>query len=202
MRRAGRRRVWAALAVAASLHRPAGVWCAAGLEAPRRSRGQPRRSLRAIGRDRRVRGGTDLPRRAWRGPTAAFRPASGVVSLRADGVVAARAESRRSSTRGTRRRSRPRCGCCRAREQSPFLYVDVTNELTDLSGQGLLQALAQIVYTGSELDEVDRVQITVNGDVIVWPKADLESSTEPLSVYDYPSSVRTAQPAYPSLPGA
>jgi spore germination protein GerM len=90
----------------------------------------------------------------------------------------------------------------RAREQPPFLYVDVTDELTDLSGQGLLQALAQIVYTGSELDGVDRVQITVNGDVIAWPKADLESSTEPLSTYDYPSSVRTAQPAYPSLPGA
>ena len=46
------------------------------------------------------------------------------------------------------------------------------------------------------------MQITVNGEVIAWPKADLESSTEPLSVYDYPSSVRTAQPAYPSLPGA
>jgi len=89
-----------------------------------------------------------------------------------------------------------------AREQSPFLYVDVTDEMTDLSGQGLLQALAQIVYTGSELESVDRVQITVNGDVIAWPKANLESSTEPLSVYDYPSSVRTAQPAYPSLPGA
>jgi Sporulation and spore germination len=93
-------------------------------------------------------------------------------------------------------------GLLSAREQSPFLYVDVTDELTDLSGQGLLQALAQIVYTGSELAEVDRVQITVNGEVIAWPKANLESSTEPLSVYDYPSSVRTAQPAYPSLPGA
>jgi hypothetical protein len=89
-----------------------------------------------------------------------------------------------------------------AREQSPFLYVDVTDEMTDLSGQGLLQALAQIVYTGSELEGVDRVQVTVNGDVIAWPKANLDSSTEPLSVYDYPSSVRTAQPAYPSLPGA
>ena len=86
------------------------------------------------------------------------------------------------------------------REQAPFLYVDVTDELTDLSGQGLLQALAQIVYTGSELPGVERVQVTVNGEEIAWPKADLESSTEPLSIYDYPSSARTAQPAYPSLP--
>jgi len=90
----------------------------------------------------------------------------------------------------------------RTREQAPFLYIDVTDELTDLSGQGLLQALAQIVYTGSELDGVDRVQVTVNGEVIAWPKADLESTTEPLSIYDYPSSARTAQPAYPSLPGS
>ena len=90
----------------------------------------------------------------------------------------------------------------RTREQAPFLTVDVSDELTDLSGQGLLQALAQIVYTGSELEGVDRVQITVNGDVIAWPMADLESSTQPLSTYDYPSSVRTAQPAYPSSPGA
>jgi spore germination protein GerM len=89
-----------------------------------------------------------------------------------------------------------------ASERPPFLYVDVTDELTDLSGPGLLQALAQLVYTGSELEGVDRVQITVNGEVIAWPKANLESSTEPLSTYDYPSSVRTAQPAYPSLPGA
>jgi spore germination protein GerM len=89
-----------------------------------------------------------------------------------------------------------------AREQTPLLKVDVTDELTDLSGQGLLQALAQIVYTGSELKGVDRVQVTVNGEKIAWPKANLESTTEPLSVYDYPSSARTAQPAYPSLPGA
>ena len=68
----------------------------------------------------------------------------------------------------------------RAREQAPFLYVDVTDELTDLSGQGLLQALAQIVYTGSELDGVDRVQITVNGDVIACPKRDgWNSATQP-----------------------
>ena len=57
------------------------------------------------------------------------------------------------------------------REQTPFLYVDVTDELTDLSSPGLQQALAQIVYTGSELDGVDRVQITVNGEIIAWPKA-------------------------------
>ena len=40
-----------------------------------------------------------------------------------------------------------------------------------------MQALAQIVYTASELDGVESVQITVNGEPIAWPKANLESTT-------------------------
>ena len=87
-------------------------------------------------------------------------------------------------------------------DQEPILTVDVSQELTELTGPGLVQALAQIVYTGSEIEGVDQVQITVNNTRIAWPRANLESSTDPLRVYDYPSSVRTAQPAYPSLPSA
>jgi hypothetical protein len=44
------------------------------------------------------------------------------------------------------------------------------------------------------------VQITVNDARIAWPRANLESSTEPLRTYDYPGTVRTAQPAYPTVP--
>ncbi len=87
-----------------------------------------------------------------------------------------------------------------AREQGSYLYIDVTSELTELSGPGLVQALAQIVYTASELDGVESVQITVNGEQIAWPKANLESTTGLLRTYDYPGLVRTAQPAYPSVP--
>lgn len=89
-----------------------------------------------------------------------------------------------------------------AHPQSPFLYLDVSEQLTELSGQGLVQALAQIVYTASELEGIDQVQITVRGEQISWPRANLESTTGPLRVYDYPAQVRTAQPAYPSVPSS
>lgn len=81
-----------------------------------------------------------------------------------------------------------------------MLTLDVTQELTELTGSGLVQALAQIVYTASELDGVEKVQITVEGGQQAWPRGDLEFTTEPLTVYDYPGMVRNAQPAYPSVP--
>ena len=87
-----------------------------------------------------------------------------------------------------------------AREQGTSLVLDVSEELTELSGPGLVQALAQIVYTASELDGIDSVQITVRGDRISWPKANLESTSDPLRKFDYPGLVRSAQPAYPSTP--
>jgi hypothetical protein len=86
--------------------------------------------------------------------------------------------------------------------QGSVLMLDVTQELTELTGSGLVQALAQIVYTASELDTVTAVQVTVQGGQQAWPRGDLEFTTEPLSVYDYPGMVRTAQPAYPSVPSA
>jgi len=85
-------------------------------------------------------------------------------------------------------------------EQAPILTVDVTPELTELTGPGLVQALAQIVYTASEIEGVDQVQITVNNAHIAWPRANLESSSEPLRTYDYPGMVRSGQPAYPTVP--
>jgi spore germination protein GerM len=85
-------------------------------------------------------------------------------------------------------------------EQPPILTVDVTPELTELTGPGLVQALAQIVYTASEIERVDQVQITVNNARIAWPRANSESSADPLRTYDYPGMVNTAQPAYPTVP--
>jgi hypothetical protein len=86
------------------------------------------------------------------------------------------------------------------REQGTSLVLDVSEELKELSGPGLVKALAQIVYTATELDGIDSVQITVLGDRISWPKANLESTSDPLRTYDYPGLVRSAQPAYPSTP--
>jgi hypothetical protein len=80
------------------------------------------------------------------------------------------------------------------------LRIDVSSDLVELSGSGLVQALAQIVYTADEIPGVDSVDITVEGQDQAWPTADLDTTTAPLRVYDYPGAVRSAQPAYPSVP--
>ncbi len=80
------------------------------------------------------------------------------------------------------------------------LFVDLSSEITALSVQGLTQALAQIVYTASELDGVQAVQITVDGEPLLLPKGDGGSTMELLRTYDYPGFVETAQPAYPEVP--
>lgn len=86
------------------------------------------------------------------------------------------------------------------RQRGSKLVIDVGPELLDLSGSGLVQALAQIVYTGSELDGVASVEVRVEDQLQAWPTADLDTTTEPLTVFDYAGMVRTAQPDYPSVP--
>jgi hypothetical protein len=80
------------------------------------------------------------------------------------------------------------------------LVVDVSSDLLSVSGNALVQALAQIVYTAGEIDGIQSVEITVEGDRQAWPTGDLDATDEPLTVYDFPGLVRTAQPAYPSVP--
>lgn len=86
------------------------------------------------------------------------------------------------------------------RSQGALLYLDVSEELTSLTGQTLSQALAQIVYTATELAGVERVQITVDGKPVAWPTPNSDSTTKPLSIYDYPGFAQSAQPAFPALP--
>jgi len=89
-----------------------------------------------------------------------------------------------------------------SRRQGSTLYLDFSTTLTTWSAANQPQALAQIVYTAAEDDGVEAVQITVAGQVVPLPKGNGDATTEPLTVYDYPGFVLTAQPAYPSLPAA
>jgi hypothetical protein len=87
------------------------------------------------------------------------------------------------------------------RVQGTLVRLDVSEELAELQGPGLVQALAQIVYTANEIDGVEQVEIRVDGERVPWPKANAgDSTTGPLRIYDYPGMVRSAQPAYPSVP--
>lgn len=85
-------------------------------------------------------------------------------------------------------------------QQGPLLFLDVSDDILELTGQPLAQALAQIVYTATELDGVKRVQITVDGQTKSWPRPVGGNTAAPLSIYDYPGFVQSAQPAFPALP--
>jgi hypothetical protein len=85
-------------------------------------------------------------------------------------------------------------------QQGPLLFVDLSGEILELTGQPLSQALAQIVYTATELEAVKRVQITVDGQTKSWPRPVGGNTAAPLSIYDYPGFAQSAQPAFPALP--
>lgn len=85
-------------------------------------------------------------------------------------------------------------------KQGTILFLDVSEQLTQLPAQPLAQALAQLVYTATELEGVERVQITVDGDPVSWPRPVGGNTSGTLSVYDYPGFVQSAQPAFPALP--
>ena len=84
--------------------------------------------------------------------------------------------------------------------QAGTLRVDLSTELQAASGDDLIDALAQLVFTSSELDGVRQVRILVDGVGQLWPVGDGTLSSEPLTVYDYPGRVLTAQPDYPAIP--
>lgn len=78
--------------------------------------------------------------------------------------------------------------------------IDVNEALDELDAVALRNAVAQIVITATALENVDSVQLRVNGEDQVWPRGDGELTDRPLTQFDYPSLVESTQPAYPSLP--
>ena len=87
-----------------------------------------------------------------------------------------------------------------ARLVAGTLTVDISGELLEKPGSSLRFAVAQIVFTGSELEGVRTVRIRVDGQIRAWPDGQGELQTAPLTVYDYPGIAESAQPAYPPVP--
>lgn len=87
-----------------------------------------------------------------------------------------------------------------ARRVGGTLTVDVTSELLDLAGEQFVLAVAQLVVTASELEGVRAVRLRVDGEAQAFPDGAGELQTEPLTVYDFPGLVESAQPAYPAIP--
>ena len=80
------------------------------------------------------------------------------------------------------------------------LRVDVSDELLQLSGDTLVDAIAQLVFTASEIDGVRSVKIVVEGADQQWPAGNGQLQSAPLTVYDFPGLVPSAQPSYPAMP--
>lgn len=80
------------------------------------------------------------------------------------------------------------------------LVVDVSDQILDLSSSTLIDAVAQIVFTASEVPGVQRVELVVNGKARQWPAGDGELLADPLTVYDYPGFIESTQPAFPAVP--
>jgi spore germination protein GerM len=80
------------------------------------------------------------------------------------------------------------------------LVVNVSSELQQLTGEALIDGVAQIVLTASEITGVTAVSIAVDGIPQQWPAASGELQSEPLTRYDFPGRVVSSQPAFPSVP--
>lgn len=83
------------------------------------------------------------------------------------------------------------------------LYLDVSDDLEELTPEALRIAVAQIVATASGIDGISAVRLRVEGveGDQLWPVGDGELTADTLTVYDYPGLIESTQPALPALPG-
>jgi hypothetical protein len=79
------------------------------------------------------------------------------------------------------------------------LEIDVSRAIFDATGDALIDAVAQLVYTAREIDGVIDVVIRVDGAVQRWPRGDGSLDDGPLTIYDYPDRVFTTQPDFPGI---
>jgi spore germination protein GerM len=82
------------------------------------------------------------------------------------------------------------------------LIIDLSREFADLAGANLVTAVAQIVLTATELNNVDEVLLLVEGEDPQWPNAAGALRPGALTRFDYIELLEWAQPAYPAVPSA
>ena len=86
------------------------------------------------------------------------------------------------------------------RFEGGVVNVDVSDELEDLRDSDLQLAVAQIVFTLSELPGAESVVIRVDGNSRSWPDGDGDLQADPLTVYDFIGFAESSQPPYPVTP--
>lgn len=80
------------------------------------------------------------------------------------------------------------------------LIVNVSEELQQLTSEALVDGVAQIVLTASDISGVSSVSIEIDGVPQEWPAVSGELRSEALTPYDFPGLVLSSQPAFPSVP--
>lgn len=80
------------------------------------------------------------------------------------------------------------------------LAVDLSEDILSATGDALVDAVAQIVLSMTQLERVEAVKLLVEGQEQQWPRGDGVVVSTPLSEYDFPGRVATTQPDYPPIP--
>jgi spore germination protein GerM len=83
-----------------------------------------------------------------------------------------------------------------------IVTLDLSASILDASGDSLVAAVTQIVYTVWQLENTKGVRLTVEGERRQWPTGDGTLTSQPLTVYLYPGRAASTQPDYPALPSA
>jgi spore germination protein GerM len=102
--------------------------------------------------------------------------------------------------RGYRSAIPPTLALRSVRVDDGVVQVDVSDALLDLSGGDLTDAVAQIVFTASEIPGAESVLIRVDRATREWPDGSGAQHRGPLTTYDFIGYAESAQPAFPASP--
>jgi hypothetical protein len=83
---------------------------------------------------------------------------------------------------------------------SGLALIDLSKEFVAVSDQVLTEALAQVVFTITELTGVSRVQVLIDGLPHESPRGDGTRTSGPLTTFDFPDLNPSSQPEYPVIP--
>jgi len=87
-----------------------------------------------------------------------------------------------------------------ARPTGSTFTIDLSDELLNLNSAQLRVAIAQLVFTASEIDGVSDVRILVDDTPRTWPDGRGTLRSSALSVHDFPDVAETTQPPFPAIP--
>ena len=83
---------------------------------------------------------------------------------------------------------------------SGLALIDLSGEFVAVSDQVLTEALAQVVFTVTQLTGVSRVQVLIDGQPHESPRGDGTRTSGPLTTFDFPNLNPSSQPDYPVIP--